>query len=184
MSRAVSSSIGSSRIATSLIASTATPPRPATMNGPNCGSSRTPRIISRPSTISWTRKPSTRAPDCSGRRAAQSCRGGVAHRCLVAQPERDAADLGLVARLRRDDLQRHRKADAGGKRCGLVRRLGRARSSAASVRGSASSASKRCAVELVGAPARLRRSIQRRAAVPPRSAPGPAARAPSRAGLE
>ena len=55
-----------------LIASTVTPPSPATMNGPNCGSSRTPRIISTPSTISCTRKPSRRAPRRHGRRAAPS----------------------------------------------------------------------------------------------------------------
>ena len=42
MSRAVSSSTGRRRIATSLSASTITPPRPATMIGPYCGSSRTP----------------------------------------------------------------------------------------------------------------------------------------------
>ena len=48
MSRAVSSSTGSRRIATSFITSTVTPPSPTSMNGPNCGSSRTPRIISTP----------------------------------------------------------------------------------------------------------------------------------------
>ena len=119
-------------MATSFIASTATPPSPASMNGPNCGSSRTPRIISTPATISCTRNPSTRA--CGSCAASRAAMVSAAARTAagIAQSECDAADLGLVARIGRDDFYRDRKADAGGLRRRFVRRLANALFGAAS----------------------------------------------------
>ena len=89
------------------------PPRPTAITGPNWGSSRTPTSISTPSTISCTRKPSTVAARIMRPQPRRHGVGRRAHRRGVGEMQRDAADLGLVARLRRDDLHRHREADLG-----------------------------------------------------------------------
>ena len=86
MSRAVSSSTGSRRIATSRITSAITPPKPTSMNGPNCGSSRTPRIISTPvdHLLHQEAVDARACGSCAARRLRHGL-GGGAHRRRVAQ---------------------------------------------------------------------------------------------------
>ena len=108
-------SSGGSASALSSITSAATPPWPTMRIGPNTGSSAAPRISSTACgrlIMGCTTKPSMRAPGAAVQTLSCMARAASQHFRLRTEIEHHAADIALVGDLARQDLQRHRKADA------------------------------------------------------------------------
>ena len=118
-------SSGGSAIDLSSMISTAVPPRPNTTTGPKVGSSASPAMSSRAlgrRTIGCTVTPATRAPGFSRSARAEDVGRRLAHRLLAREVELDAADIGFVDDVRREDLHRDGAAlgeDRARRRCGL-----------------------------------------------------------------
>ncbi len=124
--RASARSSGGSASALSLITSTAVPPWPKTMTGPNVGSSATPTISSRAfgrTIMGKTVTPSIRASGFAARARLKNVRRGLTHVLLGDEAEPDAADLRFVDDVGRQNLQDDRVARGKmrlGRRDGLI----------------------------------------------------------------